>query len=66
MGTKKLSVTLPEQTVEWLEERYPDAKSDSERVAFAVKDARDLDRLLGARKVTEVNVDSLDDLDSMG
>jgi len=54
--TVKLSVTLPEESVKWLRNRYPDGKSDSERVAMAVSDARDLEKILTARKITEVTV----------
>jgi hypothetical protein len=39
-GTTKLSVTVRDSTLAWLRERYPDAKSASERVTLAVSDAR--------------------------
>ena len=53
--TTKLSVTIPVDSAQWLRERYPDAKSDSERVAFAIGDARDLDRLISQSR-TQIEI----------
>jgi MoxR-like ATPase len=55
--TTKLSVTVPDSTVDWLRRTYPDAKSDSEAVSMAISDARNLQRILSARRVAEVRVD---------
>jgi len=55
--TTKLSVTVPDSTVVWLRRTYPDAKSDSEAVSMAISDARNLQRILTARRVSEVRVD---------
>ena len=49
MDTKKLSVTVPIETVEYLRDRYPDAKSDSEAVSMAISDSRKLHELLSRR-----------------
>ena len=55
--TRKVSATLPEQTLEWLIEMYPDAKSDSERVAMAISDARKFHKMISANRVASVTVD---------
>jgi hypothetical protein len=38
--TKSITATLPDETVEWLRRNYPDATSDSARIAMAISDAR--------------------------
>ena len=55
--TTKVQATVPDRSIEWLREMYPDAKSDSERMAMAISDARKLHKLLEARRVTEIAID---------
>lgn len=50
--TIKIQATLPEGSGEWLRETYPDAKSDSERVAMAISDARRFNDLISAESLT--------------
>ena len=38
--TQKLSMTLTEDSIEWLNEQYPEAQSTQEAVRMAVSDAR--------------------------
>ena len=38
--TEKTTVTIPEETVEWLTQTYPDALSLQEAVRMAISDAR--------------------------
>jgi hypothetical protein len=38
--TVKISMTLTQNSVEWLEETYPEAQSTQEAVRMAVSDAR--------------------------
>jgi hypothetical protein len=61
--TRKVNVTMPADSLEWLQERYSDATSDSMRVLMAIQAARDLDRLIGADKViyTDSEGDSMQD-----
>ena len=56
--TTKVGVTLPDETVEWLRETYPEAKSNAEAVTLAISDARNFQKLITARRVSEVRVDS--------
>jgi len=44
--TVKITATVPEQTRDWLRDRYPDATSDSQRVLMSIKDARDLESII--------------------
>jgi hypothetical protein len=37
---EKITVTLGEETLEWLRENYPDSLSDQEALRMAVSDAR--------------------------
>ena len=55
--TVKIGATVPAETVDWLRETYPDAKSDAEAVSMAISDARKLNVILDARRVTEVAVE---------
>lgn len=43
---QRLSTTVPVATIEWLRRRYPDANSDSTRLAMAISDARDFERVV--------------------
>ena len=38
--TQKLSMTLTDDSIEWLNEQYPEAQSTQEAVRMAVSDAR--------------------------
>lgn len=38
--TEKISMTLTQNSIEWLESTYPDAQSTQEAVRMAVSDAR--------------------------
>jgi ABC-type nitrate/sulfonate/bicarbonate transport system ATPase subunit len=40
--TQKISATLNEDTVKWLEETYPDSLSNQEAIRMAISDARTL------------------------
>jgi hypothetical protein len=53
VDTHKLSVTLPEKSVEYLRKQYPDAKSDSERIAMAIYDSRKLNRLVEQQRYVQ-------------
>lgn len=44
--TTKVTVTMKEQTLDWLHENYPDATSDSQAVMMAISDARDFQTLI--------------------
>jgi ABC-type ATPase involved in cell division len=39
-ATKKITVTLDEETLSWLRETYPDALSDQEAIRMAINDSR--------------------------
>ena len=51
-GTTKVTVTMNEKTKEWLEQRYPDATSNSQAVVLAISDARDFEKLVEADRLT--------------
>lgn len=38
--TRKINVTIGEDTEEWIRETYPDALSDQEAIRMAISDAR--------------------------
>ena len=42
--TAKITVTVAQNTLEWLEEEYPDGLSTQEKVRMAISDARQLNR----------------------
>ena len=44
--TVKVSVAMNEETVEWLEDQYPDATSRSQSVVLAISDARNFQKLI--------------------
>jgi ABC-type thiamine transport system ATPase subunit len=42
--TEKITVTVAQETLEWLEGEYPDGLSTQEKVRMAISDARQLNR----------------------
>lgn len=56
-----VTVTMPQSTLDYLREMYPDATSDSMRLLMAISDARKLDQILAARRVTEVAIEDPED-----
>jgi hypothetical protein len=62
--TKTISMTLTTNSIEWLEETYPDAQSTQEAVRMAVSDARQHHVGIASLRATEDGnavIDSLRD-----
>jgi len=53
MANVKITVTVPEETREWLRETYSDHTSDSARVANAIRDARSLQQVMDTRNIVD-------------
>ena len=51
-STQKTTVTIPDETADWLIETYPDALSLQEAVRMAISDARSAKRQLRDLKET--------------
>jgi len=48
-STKKVTVTMNEETLDWLKENYPESTSNSQCVLMAINDARRLQEMMGER-----------------